>query len=598
MTKPVVIVLVVVAGIGALRAAQKSASGTGEISGVVIEEATGAPVPGAWLSLYGSVAASSQAQRSDVTGAFRFSNLPAGRFSVTAHAPGFLDGAIGKRRPWGDEVWLTLAAGERKAEQSVVLFKPASISGRVTDEGNRPVENFIVNAWPGPGNQNRAGTWERTGVTSSSGDYTIENLIPGDYIVAAHIRHDTYRQTAPASNPCVAPPPGYVPPAPASLPPVGSLVVMLSRGVPKAGPIRADGAAMTYGSVYFPAAATPAGASPVILHSGDRLTSIDFRLTPVAAATVSGRLMSPKGVPLGSDVRLVLPGNPHPDPDTPYVEAQSPTESDGTFTLLSVPTGAYILKPTRAISEGSCDVAPGHDSDSHLTTLPIEVPLGGVRDLEIQLVSSVEIIGKVELRGTAQPPDQIGVSVLPTEPRLAMADVRDRQIRINAAAGFQYEVQAGEVAMTPRWWLDRVTVSGRDVTGLPFRVTGPSTDSLVVTLTDHPSKVSGVVTGSNGRPADATVLLFPVDPRLWPNAGRGRLRFPVYRALDGTFEFIAVPAGDYYVAAVDEATMDAWPSATFLTSVAVSASRISVAAGAVQSVALKPANPGRKPTSR
>jgi len=72
------------------------------------------------------------------------------------------------------------------------------------------------------------------------------------------------------------------------------------------------------------------------------------------------------------------------------------------------------------------------------------------------------------------------------------------------------------------------------------------------------------------------------------------MRFAMIRALNGQFEFRHLIPGDYFVAAVDERTMDAWPSVGFLTQVAAVAARIRMVAGQSQEVALPFAQAGIK----
>lgn len=80
------------------------------------------------------------------------------------------------------------------------------------------------------------------------------------------------------------------------------------------------------------------------------------------------------------------------------------------------------------------------------------------------------------------------------------------------------------------------------------------------------------------------MVLFPVDRATWQAARIRALRFQTSRALRGVYEFANVPAGEYFIAAVDETTMDAWPSAAFLGRIAESAARVTVKAGSAQTL--------------
>ena len=114
----------------------KQATGTGSIEGHVIDDATRRPLAGArvWLNQTRGGYRSGNV-RSDSGGAFRFESLAAGEFDVYATQQGFVEGAVGKRRPLGAHVWVTLNAGESRADLSISMFRAASVSGRISTNG-------------------------------------------------------------------------------------------------------------------------------------------------------------------------------------------------------------------------------------------------------------------------------------------------------------------------------------------------------------------------------------------------------------------------------------------------------------------------------
>jgi hypothetical protein len=64
------------------------------------------------------------------------------------------------------------------------------------------------------------------------------------------------------------------------------------------------------------------------------------------------------------------------------------------------------------------------------------------------------------------------------------------------------------------------------------------------------------------------VILFPADRTLWTSGSR-RIRAS-QSAVDGTFQFRRLPAGEYYVAAVDDAVEGEWYDPVVLDRLAVS----------------------------
>src|SRR5690349_10136629 len=72
-------------------ASNATAVGTASISGTVVGEATGNPVRRARVMLTGAELRGGRSVVTDDQGRFTFQALPAGRFTMTASKPGFVD---------------------------------------------------------------------------------------------------------------------------------------------------------------------------------------------------------------------------------------------------------------------------------------------------------------------------------------------------------------------------------------------------------------------------------------------------------------------------------------------------------------------------
>jgi len=343
---------------------------------------------------------------------------------------------------------------------------------------------------------------------------------------------------------------------------------------------------MTYATTFFPDANTPDRAKVVTLATGEVRTGVDLRMRPVVAVTVSGRLESPKGFEFGGDVKLRHAA------DTRYDghEAQAWVAPDGTFTLLDVPAGSYVFEPTRFARGTGGDVTV-HQPDSQLTHLPLTVTPSGVRNLVVPMVQGTSIKGSTVLQGSSKPPDEVSFVLQSIDRPLeySFGFVERGQFEFDGVIpgryelSFQQELQLLELA----WRLGRVTDRGLDVTGRPLTVGLNGLNGVVVTLTDHAASLSGTVNGASGTPVtDATVVLFPVDRSSWQDAKVWSTRFQTSRALRGQYGFPNVPPGEYFITAVDETTMDAWPSTAFLTRTASMSSRVTVKAGVSQAMPL------------
>ncbi len=145
-----------------LFAAAAGAQDTGAISGTVRSAATGEPLADAQVSLAGEGGSSTQ---TDARGGFRFTGLPAARYSLRADKPGF-------RSP-------ETVAVEPGAEPVTVELDPlAQIEGRVLDEDGRPVAGVTVRA-----DAPYAPYVDVEHPTQADGRFTVRDLGPGAYFL-------------------------------------------------------------------------------------------------------------------------------------------------------------------------------------------------------------------------------------------------------------------------------------------------------------------------------------------------------------------------------------------------------------------------------
>lgn len=125
--------------------------------------------------------------------------------------------------------------------------------------------------------------------------------------------------------------------------------------------------------------------------------------------------------------------------------------------------------------------------------------------------------------------------------------------------------------------LKSVLLNGRDVTDTPleFGRRDQSIDDLEMVLTDRGSELSGRVLDERGRPVlDCTVVVFAQDRRLWTQASRFLTVAKPER--DRSFSTRGLPAGEYFVAAVDRMLDGEWQDTDFLESLVPDATRISL----------------------
>jgi hypothetical protein len=130
------------------------------------------------------------------------------------------------------------------------------------------------------------------------------------------------------------------------------------------------------------------------------------------------------------------------------------------------------------------------------------------------------------------------------------------------------------------WFVQSITVDGKDITDRAFDLQSDTT-TLVVAYTDRPSKVSGTVKDARGAVSPNDVALaFPVDPDRWSGYGTNpRTLKSALATRAGVYTFDNLPAGDYYVIAIDGAEADGWKDPKTLEALARQATTLTVGAG-------------------
>jgi hypothetical protein len=123
-----------------------------------------------------------------------------------------------------------------------------------------------------------------------------------------------------------------------------------------------------------------------------------------------------------------------------------------------------------------------------------------------------------------------------------------------------------------------VTANGRDAVDTGVVVKPGENVDLVVTFTDRPAEITGVLQDSAGRPAPAFfIVIFPADRALWiPGSPRlGAVR----PGTDGRYSRTALPPGEYYLAALTDVEDREWNDPAFLEALVPSAIRVTVGEG-------------------
>jgi len=149
------------------------------ISGSVVNDATGEPIPRALVTLQGSPMRSTF---TDSSGAFTIEGLAAGRYSLQAQKPGY----FGTRDRASSGSVQTVDVGPNTDAITIKLARESVIFGRLTDPNGQPIESVTIHLTL---RTLRNGIWRMESRsmanTDDDGTYRFANLPPGTYYISA-----------------------------------------------------------------------------------------------------------------------------------------------------------------------------------------------------------------------------------------------------------------------------------------------------------------------------------------------------------------------------------------------------------------------------
>ena len=603
-------------------------TGTGAITGAVVDALTGRPISGAIVTLQDrrpGERARSRAQASTPSGRFAFIDLPASDFYfVTAEKPGYLAGGYRRTDPRGSSAPIALADDAWVRDVEVALQPPGSISGRVVDERGEPVVGVYVRVLPqmpiAGSEQLLAGP---AAETDDRGVYRIADLGPGRYLVSvpsvqANLPAGTTigramagsatssadlraaRQAAEADRQFID---------------IGGGSRLLAGrfAVPPApGP---DGRRQAYPVTFHPGVSTPGAATRIDLAPSQVRTNVDIRLQPVPTARLRGVLRGPADA-IGNQLLRLLSVGLEPLGQGSET-ATTVTLADGRFEFVDVPSGDYLLElshsrtelayaptddastavptpvpfPARSASAGSITAAPpgvalltqtdGADSDSW-ARVPVAVAGRDIDGLEVAIRPAVIVTGRIQWASGDTPPG--GLVRLTLEPAggertLGFGARPPGPSGPDEAAAFTLTgLRHGEYVlriMFPRVTIASVALDGRDYTHRPLDTSGGDISGLVVTLTTARSTISGSVSDASSATAGIAVMVFPVDREGWRRYGFNPTRLQSALATaEGQFRIDGLPAGEYFLLAVPASEQHAWTDASYLEAYVARATRV------------------------
>ena len=560
---------------------QPRAVGTATISGRVIDEVTGQPVRRAVLSLAGTDRGARYAMVTGETGAFSFTNLPDGRFGMSANKPGYVGMSYGATRPNRPGTSIVLAAGQQLTGLTIRMPPGAVITGTVRDRSGEPLADARVSVlrqavsyMTGERELAPAGTLGGFGLaTNDRGEYRVYGLPAGEYYVVVSygvgIRNESELREVTQAELDWAKRLLQTPAAP---------VTTIQAPEP--------GRAVEFAPMFYPGVPTRAAAAMVTVKAGEERSGVDVLLERLPTSKITGRVVMSTDAPLPPvQVNVIahdtIPGIAFSGFGTARVDAT------GRFVSAGLPPGEYTITVRAALGRGA---AAGSAALFGMRTVNLS---GGEVDTTITLGTGVTVSGQLVFDGTtAKPPANL------TQLRVNLTAERGRTptlgvpaATVDATGAFKFVgVTPGRYRLgssAPGGWSVRsASIQSQDTLDQPFEIGTSDVSGAEIRFTDLQTEISGDLLDTTGKPApDYQIILYPADQKYWL-PGTRRIQ-SVRPGADGHFRFQYLAPGDYMIAAVTDVEPGEWFDAKFLAQLVAASTKIQVAEGEKKTQSLR-----------
>ena len=288
-------------------------------------------------------------------------------------------------------------------------------------------------------------------------------------------------------------------------------------------------AILAYRTVYFPAASTVLDATVLTLAAGQDRAGIDLQLNAVPTVRVAGTVSGPAGPlrALGVHLTAVNARGELDAADT----AVTATNDAGAFTFLGVPGGQYVVRAFREPLQMHVDDGKLPADTPMFARVALAVADRDIQSLALTLREGARVSGRIVFQGNTGGATRRPSSVF-TQIRL-FDQSTSRSSRPAVIAGDGTFVTIGsppgdysiDALDTPAWTFLSATLGGRDLDDTPLELDAAGVSGVVVTYTNQPTRVSGVVRGRSGNriaEGDAMIVAFPAGDRAWFERGMAR----------------------------------------------------------------------------
>jgi len=551
----------------------------GFISGTVVEGEQGVtPVRRAEITLSSASLSVNRVAISDDEGHFAFDQLPAGRYALAATKPAFVRAYYGSRRPgFSAGASIAVAAGSRVQNLTIQMFRGAVLSGRVKDVRGRPQSGIPVSLLEARTVEGHR-LLDPSGLTRTDdlGEYRFFGLRAGTYAVSAMATERHY-EGALESTPLLW-----------QALQSGRLSSHIATPLPDVQARRVG-----FAPILFPGTTDPSEALLLDLKIGEERPGVDFTVTLVPTAQVTGQVVGPDGGSL-SQVQLNLTG---PVEQFGYRQqvrsAVTPTTTipvqNGGFLIDALPPGRYTLFARAASAVNT--LSAGEKNSTLWAVQEFRLDDRDVTNLVVTLRQGIALHGRIAFEGQSPAGrGMVRVSLIPVSHspfNLAVSpgtELSDGSFVLAGVSPGRYRLTVDGV---PRGWsLQAARIGQLDILENLFQADANDVDGLVVTLTDRPTTLAGSLVDSQKRPVpEYRILAFPTDRALWTSY-TPRIR-AVRPSSDGSYTIIGLPEGDYYLIGITDEAPDDLTDPAFLTTLTELATRIRATNGSVTRLDLR-----------
>jgi hypothetical protein len=509
---------------------------TGVLRGRVIDSDTALPLRRVQIRITSNELRESRTVITDARGGYEVNDLPVGRYNVTALKGGYVSLVFGQRQPFEPGRPVEVRAGEVTENIAFSLPRGAALDGRIVDELGEPVTDVLVMAMRSQyvAGRRRLMNIGRTVLTNDRGEYRLFGLPPGNYYVSA-----TTRATGDA------------------------------------------GGGLSYVATYQPGPPNLAYATPVSLSLSQDSKAADIALSTVRSGTLSGAAFDSDGRPfVGGAVTLSQSIG-----GVSLIAATSTIKPDGSFSLAGVTPGDYLVQASAGTA------APGSDASAEVASARVSFSDGDQVEIRLFAQKPISVFGRIIPDESARwSPSSFQLRALPASiddpipPNGITWRIHDDwsfEAKLPRAVALFRLGAAPSGAVLKSVMLDGVDVADA---GLDLTKTTEAR-GLEVFLAPRASELTGAVQTRDGtKVADFVVVAFAQDRDRWQYQSR---YFGGARAdASGGFKIRGLPAGDYFIAAVNSLDVGQASDPEVLSDLAATAAKVSIAEGESKAVSL------------